>query len=303
MVKLRHGIEDKNHRLCNEEIANKLMELAELLEIQGANVFRIQAYRNAAKSVQNLREPIYRLLEKEGLEGLRKLPGIGQSISRGIEHLLQTGKLSLLDHLRGEMKPERVLATVTGIGPGLAKRIHETLGIEKLIDLEAAVYSGRLAQLPEFGKKRLRAIQESLARRFNRNEKRRFIPPAYHHAPRVDEILDIDKEYRRKAREGKLSLISPKYFNPEQKPWLPVLHTQRENRHYTALFSNTVRAHELGMTHDWVVIHQDGQNGNGQWTVITSLFGQLKGRRIIPEHEAECQNFYQNVTKNSSTRK
>jgi len=293
MVKLRDGIQDKKHLLSNQEIANNLMELAELLEVQGANVFRTQAYRNAAKSVQNLKEPISLYFKREGREGLRKIPGVGQSISRGIEQLLQTGKLGLLEHLRGEMKPERILTTISGIGPGLAKRIHETLGIERLIDLEAAVYNGRLARLPEFGRKRLRAVKESLASRSHRDEKGTPILQANHEAPPVGEILDIDDEYRRKVREGQLPLITPKYFNPEQKAWLPVLHTQRKDRHYTALFSNTARAHKLGMIHDWVVIHQDDGDGHGQWTVITSLFGHLKGCRIIPGREAECRKYYQ----------
>ena len=70
---------------------------------------------------------------------------------------------------------------------------------------------------------------------------------------------------------------------------MPILHTHRGKRHYTVLFSNTARAHELGTTHDWVVIYRDG---DGQWTVVTALFGDLKGRRIVRGREAECAEFY-----------
>ena len=66
----------------------------------------------------------------------------------------------------------------------------------------------------------------------------------------------------------------------------------RGQRHYTALFSNTARAHELGKTRDWVVIFYDGDGTERQCTVITSTFGALRGHRIIRGREAECENFY-----------
>jgi putative hydrolase len=67
-----------------------------------------------------------------------------------------------------------------------------------------------------------------------------------------------------------------------------VLHTERGTRHYTALFSNTARAHELGTTHDWVVIFRDDRDGHGQWTVITTRFGPLQGQRVVRGREPEC---------------
>lgn len=62
---------------------------------------------------------------------------------------------------------------------------------------------------------------------------------------------------------------------------------------YTALFSNTARAHQLDMIRDWVVIYRDDQDGSGQWTVVTSQFGPLRGKRIVRGREAECQTYYQ----------
>lgn len=288
MVKQSNSHTIKVRSSSNREIAENFAEVADLLEKQGANIFRIKAYREAARTISDLHIPMSVILETEGVDGLLKIPGIGHSISRAIQQIVYTGKLSLLEHLRGEMKSERILTTVSGIGPGLAKRIHDQLGIEQLIDLETAVYDGRLARLPEFGKKRLRAVQESLANRRLPKTASRFAK-VKGKPPTVKEILGVDSEYRRKAAAGKLPLIVPKYFNPKQTAWLPVLHTQRGNRHYTALFSNTARAHELGTTHDWVVIHQDDHSANAQWTVITSMFGRLKGRRIIPGREAECR--------------
>jgi putative hydrolase len=63
--------------------------------------------------------------------------------------------------------------------------------------------------------------------------------------------------------------------------------------HYTALYSNTARAHELDMIHDWVVIYRDDQDGDGQWTVITSQFGPLRGKRIVRGREDECRHYYE----------
>ena len=71
-----------------------------------------------------------------------------------------------------------------------------------------------------------------------------------------------------------------------------MLHTSRGPRHYTALFSNSARAHELGKTDDWVVLFADGTQGERQCTVITSAFGKLRGRRIVRGREAECESFY-----------
>lgn len=74
--------------------------------------------------------------------------------------------------------------------------------------------------------------------------------------------------------------------------WLPILHTHRGARHYTALFSNTARAHEMHTTHDWVVIYRDDHGGQVQWTVITSRLGDLEGRRIVRGREEECRRCY-----------
>ena len=111
-------------------------------------------------------------------------------------------------------------------------------------------------------------------------------------ASRLAELLDVDAAYRREAAARTLKKIAPRRFNPAGEAWLPVLHTTRERRHYTALFSNTARAHEQRKTHDWVVLYYDGQEGERQCTVITSEFGRLKGLRIVRGREGECQEFY-----------
>ncbi|MGH7682533.1 MAG: hypothetical protein ACRENN_11185, partial [Candidatus Eiseniibacteriota bacterium] len=71
--------------------------------------------------------------------------------------------------------------------------------------------------------------------------------------PSVSDVLDVDREYRERAAKGELKRIAPRRMNPANEAWLPVLRTERAGRHYTALYSNTPRAHELKKTHDWVV--------------------------------------------------
>lgn len=108
-------------------------------------------------------------------------------------------------------------------------------------------------------------------------------------APTHKDILPLTN---RQADAGLLFRIAPRRFNPTSAAWLPVMHTEREERHYTALYSNTARAHEPGMTHDWVVIYRDDHGGDGQWTVVTARYGDLQGRRIVRGREDECGEFY-----------
>jgi putative hydrolase len=274
---------------ANELLAGDLDEVADLLEAQGANPFRVRAYRNAAETIRGLDRPVHEILENEGTGGLQRLPAVGESLARSIEQLTLTGHLGLLDRLRGA-GPEDLLITVPGIGPALAARIHETLSIESLADLESAAHDGRLAEVDGLGRRRIQMIRESLAGRLRRRQRDQPRPPSQPvHQPPVTELLDVDREYRAAAESGKLPRIAPRRFNPGREAWLPVLHTQRGERHSTALFSNTARAHEVGAIRDWVVIYRDDPDGGGQWTVVTGRFGALKGRRVLRGREDECK--------------
>jgi len=281
--------------VSNDEMARRLDEVARLLAEQGANPFRVAAYRRAAGTLRGLRQPVREIYDEEGLSGLLRLPGVGRSIGHAIEQCLQTGKLPLLERLRGESAPERIFTTVADIGPKLAARIHDALDIETLGELETAAWDGRLEQVPGIGRKRAQAVREQLAGRFRRQ---RLQPPAGQHSaaaseqPPISELLDIDREYLHLVELDRLPRIAPRRFNPEGKAWLPILHAVRGPRHYTALFSNTARAHELGTTHDWVVIYRDDETDHGQWTAITSTLGRLKGKRIIRGREQECAAHY-----------
>jgi hypothetical protein len=263
----------------NTSIASRLDELAGLIEQQGGSRFRVRAYRNAAAALRQRDEPLNDTFRQRGLEGLKAIPGVGDSIARAIRDLIVHGRLPMLERLRGEGDPVKVLASVSGIGPVLADRLHHDFGIETLEDLEAASHAddGRLYRAG-IGQKRLAGIRDSLAHRLGRI--RQSAPPRAH-GPTLAEILDVDREYREKAAAGLLVRIAPRRFNPRRLAWLPILHTARGGRHYTALFSNTARAHRLGRTDDWVVIYWDGQDGEGQCTVVTARSRQAPDSRIV----------------------
>ena len=107
--------------------------------------------------------------------------------------------------------------------------------------------------------------------------------------PTVDELLDVDREYRTQAEAGGLPLIAPQRCNPSGDRWLPVLHTRRGSRRYTALYSNTERAHRLGRTRDWVVIFVREGTAEHRYTVVTGTRGVLRGHRIVAGHERACR--------------
>lgn len=269
----------------NAAIATQLEDVANLLEEQGANEYRVQAWRNGASTLRRLDEPARDIVRREGLEGLDRLPGIGSALARAISEIIETGGLTMLERLRGESEPTSLLATVPGVGEGLAERIQETLGIHSLEELEEAAHDGRLATVPGFGAKRVAGIMDALATRLRARRRARL--PADRDEPPVSELLDVDREYRERAAAGKLPTIAPRRFNPEGERWLPVLHTTRGARHYTALFSNTPVAHRAGRTHDWVVIYYDGRGVEHQVTVVTATHGALAGRRVVRGREDE----------------
>jgi putative hydrolase len=110
--------------------------------------------------------------------------------------------------------------------------------------------------------------------------------------PAVEVLLDVDREYREKARAGVLPRIAPRRFNPDREAWLPVLHARHGPWHFTALFSNTELAHQLHRTYDWVVIFFADDNEEGQATVVTERRGKLAGRRVVRGREPECDRYY-----------
>lgn len=274
----------------NTELAAKLRQMADLLAAQQADGFRVAAYWRAAATLDRLATPVHELLAAEGTAGLVTLPAIGRGIASAIAEMLDTGQWAALDRLTGQLEPDQLFQTIPGIGPDLARRIYDELHIDTLEALEMASHDGRLESVPGIGTRRAAAIRASVTERL---DGRRMRARAHGQTPPVTLILDVDREYRQKAEAGLLRTIAPKRFNPDEKAWLPVLHTTRQNWSFTALFSNTQRSHELGKTNDWVVIYAHEDEGpESQCTVVTEHRGPLAGHRVVRGHAGECLTHY-----------
>lgn len=275
----------------NQQVVDQLSEIADLLEQQGANLFRVNAYRRAADTVRALERGVDEIVERHGADGLEELPGIGSGIARAIYEIVARGRSSRLDNLRGAVEPEKVFQDIPGVGPELARRIQDELQVDSLEALEVAAHSGRLEQVSGVGARRAEAIRAALASMLGRRARRGPQEPAQ--GPPVDVLLDVDREYRQKAGAGKLPTIAPRRFNLKGEAWLPILHTSRGEWHFTALYSNTARAHELGRTRDWVVLYfYDRYHRENQHTVVTQGRGVLAGKRVVRGREAECLAYY-----------
>ncbi len=149
--------------MTNRDIASTFDAIADLLEFQGANPFRVRAYRNAARRIGDLAEPLAGIAEDE-TRSLTDIEGIGKDLAEKIETLLATGMLPMLEELQQEI-PASVLALsrVPGVGPKKAARIHKELGVNSLAELRTACEQQRVRALKGFGAKTEEAILKGLA--------------------------------------------------------------------------------------------------------------------------------------------
>ena len=276
--------------MSNVQIAALLEEIARLRQLRGDSPFRVAAYRNAAVSVRGAKQPVAELVERDGAAGLRRLSGVGPSISRRIAEIVKLGRSRLLDRLH-DQTPANLLATLPNVGPRLADRIQESLGTASLEELLRAAQDGRLRRIVGVGRKRAEAIRESLASRLGVPRPARSTTTLVDKPP-VGTLLEIDRVYRHRAARGTLLRVAPRRFNPTGAAWLPILRIQRGGRRYRAHYTNSARSHELGHAHDWVAIIREDKEAFGQWTVITAPSGPLAGRRVVRGRERECQELY-----------
>jgi hypothetical protein len=277
------------NRADNAQVAAMLREMASLLDAQNGNVYRAAAFRRAGDTIAGLGESVREIFDREGVAGLDALPGVGPGIAAAISEMLATGRWARLELARGDSDAEAVFRSIPGVGPELARQMHESLGVDTLEALEAAAHDGRLERLPRIGARRAAALRAALGEMLERRRRLRRPRQSAVAEPSVAMLLDVDREYRAEVAAGTLPKIAPRRFNPSGEAWLPVLHTQRGDWHFTALFSNTARAHELDRLHDWVVIYgEDTEHGERQYTVITPRGGPWAGQRVVRGREGEA---------------
>ncbi len=136
----------------NSRIAAIFQEIADVLELQGGNPFRIRSYRQGARTVADLAEPLADYVEAG--KDPSDLPGIGESLAEQIHEILETDTCARLENLRGGFPPHlRDLLKVKGLGPKKVKALHDALGIATIPDLRAAAEAGRIRDLPGMGAK------------------------------------------------------------------------------------------------------------------------------------------------------
>ena len=201
--------------LHNEDIAAVFDEIADLLEIEGDNPFRIRAYRNGARTLRELGQDVRTLVDQG--EDLTRLAGIGKNLAAKIHEILDTGHCSTLDKLRKQLPADLTqLLKLPGLGPKRVHALYHELDIHTHEQLERAARDGLIRQLPGFGEKTEARILEALqahadtARRFKLAVAARYAETLLAYlksAPGVEQV-EVAGSYRR-AREtvGDLDIL------------------------------------------------------------------------------------------------
>lgn len=145
----------------NADVAEIFQKVADLLDIQGANPFRVRAYRNAARTVSSLPRNVSEMIENKG--DLTKLAGIGKDLAEKIHEIVETGTLGQLEEIEKETPPElNELMKIDGLGPKRVKVLYRDLGVSGLKSLREAAEKGKVRDLEGFGKKTEQKILENL---------------------------------------------------------------------------------------------------------------------------------------------
>jgi DNA polymerase (family X) len=153
----------------NAEIARVFTDIADLLEIQAENPFRIRAYRNAAQTIEGLGDDVSAMVAK-GTD-LTELPGIGKDLAAKIRDVAQTGTCDALETLRRQLPPTlTLLLKIPGLGPKRVQTLYRQLDISTPEHLHSAAREGRIRELQGFGEKMEQSILEALDRRSGRDD-------------------------------------------------------------------------------------------------------------------------------------
>lgn len=170
----------------NAKIADQFDQLADLLELEGANAFRVRAYRNASRTIEGLSESLASIVEEDPAQ-LQELQGIGKDLAEKIEAILSTGELKQLEELKAKIPADVVrMMRIPGIGPKKVATLYHDLKITSLELLKHAAEEGKISELKGFGKKTEQIILEGLEQ-LERAGVRMYLADA---KPFVDAIAD-----------------------------------------------------------------------------------------------------------------
>ena len=137
----------------NPDIARLFDEVADLLEIQNANPFRVRAYRNAARTIRDYPEPIAELV-RAATKDLTDIPGIGEDLAEKIGEIVTTGELPLRKQLAAKLPAGLLdLLRIPGLGPKRVKLLYQKLKVKSAADLAKALDRGLVQKLKGFGPK------------------------------------------------------------------------------------------------------------------------------------------------------
>ncbi len=199
----------------NAEIARIFNHVADLLEISDANPFRVRAYRNAARTVEDQPQSLTTMLNED--KDLTELPGIGDDLAAKIAEIVTTGSLKMLEDLE-QTFPEELsdLLRIQGLGPKRVATLHQKLGIDNLDELAEAASEQRIRAVQGFGKKTEKNIIKELKRheeakaRTKRNEVEQVVDPLQAYLEDVEGVkrVVIAGSYRRrKETVGDLDVL------------------------------------------------------------------------------------------------
>jgi DNA polymerase (family X) len=200
----------------NADIAAIFDEIADLLEIEGANPFRVRAYRNAARTVQGLGRDAAALVEEQF--DLTRLPGIGRDLANKIAEIVHTGRCTELSKLHKRLPAAlSVLLKIPGLGPKRVSILHKQLGVNTPKQLQRALRQGRIRELPGFGEKTEQRILEAIEaqlqkkRRFTLATAAEYAEPLVRYLKQAKGVKDvvIAGSYRRaKETVGDLDIVA-----------------------------------------------------------------------------------------------
>lgn len=211
----QHFFSTYDKPMRNDSIIAIFEEMADLLEIEGANPFRVRAYRNAAREIQGLGVEVADLMAKG--KDLTELPGIGKDLAGKIKDIIETGKCDALEKLR-RRTPSAITALlrVPGLGPKRVHTIYHALHVQTAEQLVEAARSGRIRELPRFGAKIEQTIINALAahladqKRFPIAEATQYAEPLKHYLENitnVEKVVIAGSYRRRKESVGDLDFI------------------------------------------------------------------------------------------------